>query len=47
VIIILAHEAVGDLEIIYVAEDDGTTITIGSLALDEGEGLVAPVTERI
>lgn len=47
VIVVLAHEAVGYLEVIDVSKDEGTAGNVGVLAFDEGKRLIAPVAERI
>ncbi len=45
--IVLAHQPVRDFKVVNVSKDEGPAANIGVLALDEGEGLIAPVTEGI
>ena len=45
--IVFAHQPVRNFEVVNVSKDEGAAVNVGVLALDEGEGLVAPVTEGI
>jgi hypothetical protein len=46
-IVVLAHQTVGYLEIVDVSEDECSASDVGISALDEGDRLVAPVAEGI